>query len=66
MAKGTVYYNFGCKDGLVDALLRHGVDLLAGGCAAVTEAEPLEAMEALVDGTLEFFAGVIRGSRRCW
>lgn len=30
VAKGTVYYNFGSKDGLVDGLLRYGVDTLAG------------------------------------
>jgi TetR/AcrR family transcriptional regulator len=57
VAKGTVYYNFGSKDGLVDALLRHGVELLA---ARLREAEDVEdtgaALEALVDGALGFFA----------
>ncbi|MBB4682923.1 TetR/AcrR family transcriptional regulator [Amycolatopsis jiangsuensis] len=58
VAKGTVYYNFGSKDGLVDALLRFGVDLLAGRLRAATaagpEADPLEVIEAQVDATLEF------------
>ena len=57
VAKGTVYYNFGSKDGLVDALLRYGVDLLAGRLhAAVTDADPLDVIEAQVDITLEFIA----------
>ena len=57
VAKGTVYYNFGSKDGLVDGLLRYGVDLLAGSLrAAVTEADPLEVIEAQVDAALEFIA----------
>ncbi|GAA4552535.1 TetR/AcrR family transcriptional regulator [Amycolatopsis samaneae] len=55
VAKGTVYYNFGSKDGLVDGLLRYGVDLLAGRLrAAVSDADPLEVVEAQVDTTLEF------------
>ncbi|MFF0148408.1 TetR family transcriptional regulator [Amycolatopsis sulphurea] len=55
VAKGTVYYNFGSKDGLVDALLRFGVDLLAGRLrAAASDADPLDVIEAQVDTTLEF------------
>jgi TetR/AcrR family transcriptional regulator len=50
VAKGTVYYNFGSKDGLVDALLRYGVDLLA---AALRDAEDVE---DLVDAAFAFFA----------
>ncbi|MYW93020.1 TetR/AcrR family transcriptional regulator [Amycolatopsis rubida] len=57
VAKGTVYYNFGSKDGLVDALLRFGVDLLAGRLrAAGSDDDPLAVIEAQVDTTLEFIA----------
>jgi AcrR family transcriptional regulator len=57
VAKGTVYYNFGSKDGLVDALLRYGVDQLAGRLrAVVSDADPLDVIEAQVDMTLEFVA----------
>jgi TetR/AcrR family transcriptional regulator len=50
VAKGTVYYNFGSKDGLVDALLRYGVDLLAG------RLRPASEVEDLVDAAFSFFA----------
>jgi AcrR family transcriptional regulator len=57
VAKGTVYYNFGSKDGLVDGLLRYGVDMLAGRLRdAVSDADPLDVIEAQVDTTLEFIA----------
>ncbi|SFW88259.1 TetR/AcrR family transcriptional regulator [Amycolatopsis australiensis] len=57
VAKGTVYYNFGSKDGLVDGLLRYGVDMLAGRLrSAVSAADPLDVIEAQVDTTLEFIA----------
>lgn len=57
VAKGTVYYNFGSKDGLVDALLRHGVELLAARLRGAEEVEDtFQALEALVDGALDFFA----------
>jgi AcrR family transcriptional regulator len=57
VAKGTVYYNFGSKDGLVDALLRYGVDMLAGRLrSAVSDGDPLDVIEAQVDTTLEFIA----------
>ncbi|QQQ74848.1 TetR/AcrR family transcriptional regulator [Saccharothrix sp. 6-C] len=57
VAKGTVYYNFASKDALVDALLRHGVDLLAGRLkVAEAEDDTGAAMESLVDGMLGFFA----------
>jgi TetR/AcrR family transcriptional regulator len=56
VAKGSVYYNFGSKDGLIDALLRHGVALLAERLtAAEQESDPLAAVERLVDGALTFF-----------
>ncbi|WP_177242768.1 TetR/AcrR family transcriptional regulator [Amycolatopsis marina] len=57
VAKGTVYYNFGSKDALVDALLRYGVDLLATrlhDCAA--EPDPVVGLESLVDATLDFIS----------
>jgi TetR/AcrR family transcriptional regulator len=50
VAKGTVYYNFGSKDGLVDALLRYGVDLLASSLRAADE------VADLVDAAFVFFA----------
>ncbi|GAA1270188.1 TetR/AcrR family transcriptional regulator [Saccharothrix xinjiangensis] len=57
VAKGTVYYNFASKDALVDALLRHGVELLAGRLrVAEDEARTEAAMSSLVDGMLGFFA----------
>ncbi|ACU39345.1 MULTISPECIES: TetR/AcrR family transcriptional regulator [Actinosynnema] len=55
VAKGTVYYNFGSKDALVDAMLRHGVDLLAERLRVSEDAEPPEAVAALVEGMLGFF-----------
>ncbi|GAA2661143.1 MULTISPECIES: TetR/AcrR family transcriptional regulator [Actinosynnema] len=55
VAKGTVYYNFGSKDALVDAMLRHGVDLLAQRLRVSEEADPPEAVAALVEGMLGFF-----------
>ncbi|SDC19477.1 TetR/AcrR family transcriptional regulator [Actinokineospora iranica] len=57
VAKGTVYYNFGSKDGLIDALLRHGVDLLADRLRAAEDAgDAADTLAALVDGMLGFFA----------
>ncbi|WP_407649499.1 TetR/AcrR family transcriptional regulator [Goodfellowiella coeruleoviolacea] len=57
VAKGTVYYNFRSKDALVDALLRHGVDLLAARLAeAGREPDAPSAVHRLVDNTLGFFA----------
>ncbi|MEC3974157.1 TetR/AcrR family transcriptional regulator [Amycolatopsis sp. H20-H5] len=57
VAKGTVYYNFGSKDGLVDALLRYGVGLLADRLRAEAgEGDPLAIIEAQVDSTLGFIA----------
>jgi AcrR family transcriptional regulator len=57
VAKGTVYYNFGSKDALIEALLRYGVDLLADRlrkAEAATEAS--DTLALLVDGMLGFFA----------
>ncbi|GGM70964.1 TetR family transcriptional regulator [Longimycelium tulufanense] len=56
VAKGTVYYNFGSKDALVDALLRHGVELLASRLRrAAGLRDPSRALEATVDEALGFF-----------
>jgi AcrR family transcriptional regulator len=57
VAKGTVYYNFGSKDGLVDALLQYGVGLLADRLrTAAGEGDPMAIIEAQVDSTLEFIS----------
>lgn len=55
VAKGTVYYNFGSKDGLIDALLRYGVDLLAGRLGSV-DGDASDTLSRLIDGMLAFFA----------
>ncbi|GAA2980803.1 TetR/AcrR family transcriptional regulator [Actinokineospora diospyrosa] len=55
VAKGTVYYNFGSKDGLIDALLRYGVDLLAARLRAAAGPAP-DTLTALIDGMVGFFA----------
>ncbi|AXB43656.1 TetR/AcrR family transcriptional regulator [Amycolatopsis albispora] len=57
VAKGTVYYNFGSKDGLIDALLRYGVGQLADRLReAAAPADPVEALESQVDSALRFIA----------
>ncbi|MDQ0381867.1 TetR/AcrR family transcriptional regulator [Amycolatopsis thermophila] len=57
VAKGTVYYNFGSKDGLIDALLRYGVGQLAERLREHSgEPDPVVALESLVDTGLEFIA----------
>jgi len=57
VAKGTVYYNFGSKDGLVEALLRYGVDELAARLTVTSEAsDPAETLDALVDNALRFIS----------
>ena len=55
VAKGTVYYNFGSKDGLIDALLRYGVELMA---ARLTDHDDdaRATLTRLVDEMLRFFA----------
>ncbi|WP_026422257.1 TetR/AcrR family transcriptional regulator [Actinokineospora inagensis] len=55
VAKGTVYYNFGSKDGLIDALLRYGVDLLAARLRSA-EGSAADTLTFLIDGMLGFFA----------
>jgi AcrR family transcriptional regulator len=57
VAKGTVYYNFGSKDGLVDALLRYGVGVLADRLrAATSDGDPMDVIESQVDSALSFIA----------
>lgn len=57
VAKGTVYYNFGSKDGLVEALLRYGVDLLAARLREATaEPDPVAGLARLVDAALAFIS----------
>ncbi|TVT33650.1 TetR/AcrR family transcriptional regulator [Amycolatopsis rhizosphaerae] len=57
VAKGTVYYNFGSKDGLIDALLRYGVGQLADGLRGhADEPDPVLALESMVDTALTFVA----------
>ncbi|TCP47802.1 TetR family transcriptional regulator [Tamaricihabitans halophyticus] len=53
VAKGTVYYNFGSKDALIEALLRYGVALLADRLRhGAGDAE--HAIESIVDAMLGF------------
>lgn len=57
VAKGTVYYNFGSKDGLIDALLRFGLELFAQRLrAAERVADTDDILAELVTGALSFFA----------
>lgn len=57
VAKGTVYYNFGSKDGLIDALLRYGVGQLADRLREhESEPDPVTGLESLVDTGLGFIA----------
>ncbi|MFI7124793.1 TetR/AcrR family transcriptional regulator [Nonomuraea sp. NPDC050153] len=56
VAKGTVFYNFGSKEGLFEALLEHSVDLLAEALAAADTGESaLDALDSVVLGQLRFF-----------
>src|SRR5699024_3022370 len=57
VAKGTVYYNFGSKDGLVEALLRYGVDELAAALTVTAEdSGPTDTLDTLVDNALRFIS----------
>ncbi|GGS34473.1 TetR/AcrR family transcriptional regulator [Actinokineospora fastidiosa] len=56
VAKGTVYYNFGSKDGLIDALLRYGVDVLAFRLSDAGDGDARTTLSRLVEGMLDFFA----------
>ncbi|GAA1710164.1 TetR/AcrR family transcriptional regulator [Fodinicola feengrottensis] len=55
VAKGTVFYNFGSKSGLIEALLTYGVDGLTEAMSAARQGkDPLDAMTAMVGVVLEF------------
>ncbi|GII75298.1 TetR family transcriptional regulator [Sphaerisporangium rufum] len=57
VAKGTVFYNFGSKEGLFAALLEHGVELLATALDRA-RAEPgtaLSRLDAVIWAQLRFF-----------
>lgn len=56
VSKGSVYYNFGSKSDLIAQLLRHGVDIMLGRLQGIAEpdADPLEAMEAMLGQAMEF------------
>ncbi|MEU4235519.1 TetR/AcrR family transcriptional regulator [Nonomuraea sp. NPDC026600] len=56
VAKGTVFYNFGSKEGLFEALLEHSINLLAEALAdADTGESALDALDSVVLGQLRFF-----------
>ncbi|MGW0195722.1 TetR/AcrR family transcriptional regulator [Nonomuraea sp. NPDC003201] len=56
VAKGTVFYNFGSKEGLFEALLEHSIDLLAEALAnSDTGESALDALDSVVLGQLRFF-----------
>ncbi|WP_019629910.1 TetR/AcrR family transcriptional regulator [Actinomadura atramentaria] len=57
VAKGTVYYNFGSKAGLFDALLDYGIGRLAGSLrTAAAGLDPSAALDAVVRAELLFLA----------
>ncbi|WP_433430516.1 TetR/AcrR family transcriptional regulator [Nonomuraea sp. CA-141351] len=56
VAKGTVFYNFGSKEGLFEALLEHSISKLAVALAAADTGESaLDALDSVVLGQLRFF-----------
>lgn len=56
VAKGTVFYNFGNKEGLFEALLEHSIGKLAEALAAADTGESaLDALDSVVLGQLRFF-----------
>jgi AcrR family transcriptional regulator len=58
VAKGTVFYNFGSKEGLFSSLLAHGVRQLTDSMAAAAAAAPrpgVTALDAVVAAQLRFF-----------
>lgn len=56
VAKGTVFYNFGSKEGLFEALLEHSINLLAEALAGADTGESaLDALDSVVLGQLRFF-----------
>ena len=56
VSKGTVYYNFGSKSDLIAQLLRHGVDIMLARLQGIAapEADPLDAMEAMLGQAMDF------------
>ncbi|MFI7632780.1 TetR/AcrR family transcriptional regulator [Nonomuraea sp. NPDC049400] len=56
VAKGTVFYNFGSKEGLFEALLEHSISKLAEALAGADTGESaLDALDSVVLGQLTFF-----------
>ncbi|NUR91734.1 MAG: TetR/AcrR family transcriptional regulator [Nonomuraea sp.] len=56
VAKGTVFYNFGNKEGLFSALLEHSIGKLAAALAEADRGETaIEALDSVVLGQLRFF-----------
>ncbi|GII53388.1 TetR family transcriptional regulator [Planotetraspora thailandica] len=58
VAKGTVFYNFGSKEGLFSSLLAHGVGQLTdalSGAAAAAPRPGVAALDAVVLAQLRFF-----------
>ncbi|MFI6596097.1 TetR/AcrR family transcriptional regulator [Nonomuraea sp. NPDC050536] len=56
VAKGTVFYNFGSKEGLFSALLEHSTGKLADALSAAAVGDTaLEALDGVVLGQLRFF-----------
>lgn len=57
VAKGTVFYRYGSKEGLFTALLHHGVEQFTAELAdALAAATPAAALLAVVDAQLAFMA----------
>jgi len=55
VAKGSLYYNFGSKDAIFEALLRDGFDAAGSAIRAATEGlEPQAALSAAALATLRF------------
>ncbi|OFI38620.1 TetR family transcriptional regulator [Arthrobacter sp. SW1] len=56
VSKGSVYYNFGSKSDLIAQLLRHGVDIMLGRLQSIADpdADPLDAMEAMLGQAMDF------------
>ncbi|MCR3722288.1 MULTISPECIES: TetR/AcrR family transcriptional regulator [Prauserella salsuginis group] len=57
VAKGTVYYNFGSKDRLIEALLRYGIGELAERLTTAVDevaGDPSAELAALIDAALAF------------
>ncbi|WP_394940292.1 TetR/AcrR family transcriptional regulator [Psychromicrobium sp. YIM B11713] len=55
VSKGTVYYNFGSKNELISQLLEYGVSLLEERLTPDESKPSLEALESMLDQTLDFF-----------